>query len=189
MHDHLTILVTRARHGDRPAWDELVDRYAPLIWSICHRYRLGRADAQDVGQSVWTELAGRLASLDDPTVLPGWLATTTQRECSRILHGTRNREIPGHGRGIPDLAMTAESELFRAERQAVLREAFTRLPPDSRQLIAMLLEDPPVPYSEISATLGIPVESLGPNRDRCLAMLRRDPAVAALTSAGAPARS
>ena len=44
----------------------------------------------------------------------------------------------------------------------------------------MLVADPPVPYAEISATLGIPVESIGPDRDRCLEMLRRDPAIAAL---------
>jgi DNA-directed RNA polymerase specialized sigma subunit len=42
-------LVTRARHGDERAWDALVERYAPLIWSTCRRSRLGRADADDVG--------------------------------------------------------------------------------------------------------------------------------------------
>ena len=26
-----------ARNGDTQAWDALVDRYAPLIWSICRR--------------------------------------------------------------------------------------------------------------------------------------------------------
>jgi DNA-directed RNA polymerase specialized sigma24 family protein len=46
-------LVTRARAGDKQAWDALVERYAPLIWSICWKYRLGHADAQDVGQTVW----------------------------------------------------------------------------------------------------------------------------------------
>ena len=40
MHNNLTALVTRARTGDKQAWDELVDRYAPLIWSICRRYGL-----------------------------------------------------------------------------------------------------------------------------------------------------
>ena len=48
----VTDLVTRARTGDQQAWDALVERYAPLVWSICGRYRLGRADAEDVGQSV-----------------------------------------------------------------------------------------------------------------------------------------
>src|ERR1700722_11083353 len=49
-------LVARAGGGDRQAWDALVERYAPLIWSICRKYRLGRADADDVGQNVWVRL-------------------------------------------------------------------------------------------------------------------------------------
>ena len=53
-------LVARARSGDRQAWDALVERYAPLIWSICRRHRLGRADADDVGQSVWLRLLDQL---------------------------------------------------------------------------------------------------------------------------------
>ena len=187
MHDDLTALVTRARNGDKQAWDELIERYAPLIWSICRRYRLRRADADDVGQSVWLRLVDKLASLRNPAALPGWLATTTQRECGRVLRAARKQQAPGHwldAADIPDeVTGLAESELLRAERHAALREAFTHLPPDSRQLIAMLIQDPPVPYAEISARLGIPVGSIGPTRGRCLEQLRRDPAIAALINA------
>jgi hypothetical protein len=42
----------------------------------------------------------------------------------------------------------------------------------------MLAEDPPVPYTQISAKLGIPAGSIGPRRGRCLDKLRRDPAIA-----------
>ena len=56
----VTDLVTRASTGDKQAWDALVERYAPLIWSICGKYRLSRADAEDVGQNVWLRLAGQL---------------------------------------------------------------------------------------------------------------------------------
>src|ERR1700758_4923924 len=52
----VTGLVIRARNGDKQAWDALVERYAPLIWSICRRHRLDDADAGDVGQSVWLRL-------------------------------------------------------------------------------------------------------------------------------------
>ena len=41
----VTDLVTRATTGDKQAWDALVERYAPLVWSICTQYRLGAADA------------------------------------------------------------------------------------------------------------------------------------------------
>jgi hypothetical protein len=37
-----------------------------------------------------------------------------------------------------------------AERHAALRQAFSCLPPDSQQLIALLIADPPVHYAEIS---------------------------------------
>ena len=88
--------VIRAGNGDRQAWDALVDRYAPLIWSICRRHRLGDADAGDVGQSVWLKLAGQLGSLRDPAALPGWLTTTTRRECSRIVRTARGPRDAGH---------------------------------------------------------------------------------------------
>src|SRR5215472_4259179 len=78
-------LVMRAATGDKQAWDALVERYAPLVWSICSRYRLGGADAQDVGQSVWLHLVEQLRNLRDPAALPRWLATTTRLECARVL--------------------------------------------------------------------------------------------------------
>jgi len=76
-------LVARARNGDKQAWDALVERYAPLIWSICRRHRLGRADADDIGQSVWLRLVDQLDRVREPAALPGWIATTTRRESLR----------------------------------------------------------------------------------------------------------
>jgi DNA-directed RNA polymerase specialized sigma24 family protein len=82
---------------------------------------------------------------------------------------------------IPDeQPLTAEQELLAAERHAALREALAHLPACCQQLIALLLENPSVSYAEISARLGIPVGSIGPNRGRCLDKLRRHPAIAAL---------
>ena len=180
-------LVLRARKGDTDAWDALVERFAPLIWSICGRYSLGRTDAYDVGQCVWLRLVDHLETIHDPAALPGWLATTTQRECIRALRAARNQQPLWHEldiESIPDEQIgTAEHELLRAERHAAFREAFYRLPPPYQRLIALLLEDPPVPYAEISARLGIPVGSIGPTRARCAEKLRRDPAIAALIDA------
>ena len=82
---------------------------------------------------------------------------------------------------LPDEhAKTVEHDLLMAERHATLREAFARLPLPSQRLLALLVADPPVPYAEISARLGIPVGSIGPNRSRSLDRLRRDPAIIGL---------
>ena len=187
----VTGLVTRARNGDQQAWDALVERYAPLVWSICRRYPLGNADAQDVSQTVWLRLVGQLGSLRDPAAIPGWLATTTQRECAwavRTARSPRAAALAPEIENIPDVETgMAEQELLIAERHAALREAFSHLPPCCQQLIALLIEDPPVPYAQISARLGIPVGRIGPSRRRCLDRLRRHPAIAALIGAEAPA--
>jgi RNA polymerase sigma factor (sigma-70 family) len=181
-------LVTRARHGSKQAWDALVERYAPLIWSICRSHQLGDADAEDVGQTVWLHLVQHLDTIRDPAALPGWLATTTRRECLRVLDVARGPVVAGyalHVETIPDeQSRTAEQELLAAERRAALREAFLDLPSCGQRLILLLIEDPPVPYAEISTRLGIPVGSIGPTRGRCLDKLRGHPAIAALTDSG-----
>jgi RNA polymerase sigma factor (sigma-70 family) len=186
----VTDLVTRARNGEQQAWDALVERYAPLIWSICRYYRLGTADAEDVCQAVWLKLVGQLDHLRDPAALPGWLATTTRRECGRVLHAADRRRAGEQvllAEDHPDADTTpVEQELLVAEQHAVLREALARLPPSCQQLLILLVADPPVPYAEISARLGIPAGSIGPNRRRCLDRLGSDPAIAALLSTEAP---
>jgi RNA polymerase sigma factor (sigma-70 family) len=178
-------LVVRARAGDERAWGALVERYAPLIWSICRRHRLSDADAEDVGQVVWMRLVDQLDKVREPAALAGWLATTTRHECTRVLRTGRDTQSAGClPEGLPDeRSEIAEQELLAAEQHAALREALAGLSPSGQRLIAMLTADPPTPYAEISARLGIPVGSIGPTRARCLDRLRRHPALAALIDA------
>jgi RNA polymerase sigma factor (sigma-70 family) len=172
-------LVSQATAGDRDAWDEIVERYAPLIWSICRRHGLGSADAADVAQAVWLHLVDQLDHLRDPGALAGWLATTTNRECLRRLLGrgpgrlaTRLADSPPSAIGV-----VIDEEIL-AGRQMALRAAFAGLPSRCQQLLSMLTSDPPCSYAEISAALGIPVGSIGPYRARCLDRLRRHPLIA-----------
>ena len=180
-------LVAAARNGDKQAWDAIVERYAPLVWSICRRYGISGPAAEDVAQYVWLHLVESLNNLRDPAALPSWISTTTRRECYRI------RRVQGPVAGdaqvlenLPDgNAKTVEYELLMAERHATLREAFARLPLPYQRLLALLVADPPVPYAEISARLGIPVGSIGPSRGRALDRLRRDPAIVGLINSEA----
>jgi RNA polymerase sigma factor (sigma-70 family) len=181
-------LVADAKNDDKRAWDALVRRYDPLIWSICRRQALSRADAEDVRQAVWLYLVRDLGNLHQPSALPGWLTTTTRRECLRVQRAGRPLAAKPEldAETLPDdRAVTADQRLIAAERQAALREAVLDLPSGGQQLIGLLLEDPPLPYAEISVRLGIPVGSIGPNRRRYLATMRRHPAIAALISAEA----
>jgi RNA polymerase sigma factor (sigma-70 family) len=187
----VTDLVNRARNGDERAWGALVERYAPLIWSICRKYRLDDADAEDVSQSAWLHLLDHLDRVRDPDALPGWLATTTRRECVRVLRAAQGSQAAGYvpdADSLPDEhGKSAEDGLLVAERHAALRDALRDLPLCCQRLIAMLAADPPVPYAEISARLGIAPGGIGPTRARCLERLRRHPAIAAMIAVDGPA--
>jgi RNA polymerase sigma factor (sigma-70 family) len=180
-------LVARAKDGDVPAWDALVERYAPLIWSICRKYRLDRADAEDVGQSVWLRLVDQLGKIREPAALAGWLATTARRECGRLVREARGPHAVIYALDTETMADdqsdAAEQHVLAAERDAALREAFTDLSPECQQLVAMLTADPPLPYAEISERLAMPIGSIGPTRGRCLDRMRRHPAIATLINA------
>jgi RNA polymerase sigma factor (sigma-70 family) len=176
-------LVTRAAGSDPSAWNEIVDRYAPLVWSICTRYQLSSQDTEDVGQTVWLLLVEQLGKLREPAALPGWLAKTTAHECLRVVTAARKSERLGttldDATNFVDDTVIDE-ELLMAERNAGLRAAFAELSPRCQHLLALLLSDPPPSYAEISVTLDIPVGSIGPQRGRCLGRLRRSPALIAL---------
>src|SRR5712691_2840387 len=176
-------LVTRAARGDQDAWHEIVDRYAPLVYTICTRYRLSNHDIEDVGQNVWLLLVEQLSKLREPAALPGWLATTTARECLRVVTAANKSERLGTGLDDSVLFVDAaviDEEILVAERNAALRAAFGQLPTRCQQLLSMLISDPPHPYVEIHEKLGIPVGSIGPQRARCLDRLRRSSALATL---------
>jgi RNA polymerase sigma factor (sigma-70 family) len=185
MRDDPTVIrmVEGARDGDQGAWDELVERYAPLVWSVARRFRLPAADVDDVGQTVWLLLIERLPELREPAALPGWIVTTTQRECLRLMRFGRRTEPtdPADVRPDPsDGVRPVDEELLAHERRDAVRGGFAQLTPRCQSLLSMLVSDPPASYTEISQKLNMPVGSIGPNRARCLGRLRQTPALAEL---------
>ena len=78
-----------------------------------------------------------------------------------------------------------DDDLLRDERAHALREAMLELPASRRELLTLLMADPPLSYDEISTRLGIPKGSIGPTRARALDQLRNTRAIRALTPASA----
>jgi RNA polymerase sigma factor (sigma-70 family) len=181
MRDDPTVvaLLAQAGQGVQSAWDQLVERYAPLVWSICRRYGVTGTDADDVGGVVWLTLVTSMATIRDPAALPGWLATTARRECLALLH-RRHRQIPVEEPMIVDDMGPADESLLIEERRIALRDACAELPDRDRELLSLLFADPPVSYAKISARLGMPIGAIGPTRQRCLERLRRCRALATL---------
>lgn len=168
-------LVEAAEAGERAAWDELVRRYAALVWAVARVHRLGPADAADVSQTVWLRLVENLATIRDPEALPGWLRTTTRNECLRLIR-RGGRELY-RAEVEPDQASPDEPSpehlLLTEERDRQLWTALRELSRRCQDLLRVMAYSPDTGYAEISRSLGVPVGSIGPSRARCLAQLRR----------------
>jgi RNA polymerase sigma factor (sigma-70 family) len=165
--------------GDRRAFEELVDRHKNLVWSIIRVCGVHGADAEDVFQLTFVRLFEHQASIRDPSRLPGWLATTTRRECYDTV---RRRQRSSSYSLVDDVLDTEhlvdfDARLVQDERLRVVAQAYAELSDQCRDLLRLLAVDPPLGYDEISEILGTPRGSIGPTRQRCLDKLRRHPAM------------
>ncbi|HET9081057.1 MAG TPA: sigma-70 family RNA polymerase sigma factor [Trebonia sp.] len=177
----VTGLVDAAVRGDERAWHEIVDRYSPLLASVIRGFRLTTAEAQDVAQTVWLRLVEHLGSLREPRALPMWIITTGKRECLRCVSDHR-RVVPVDPRDPSWLAAPADeaepdAALARAERHEALLAGLAELPARQRELLLLLMADPPLSYDAISQRTGIAHGGIGPTRSRALARLRKTAAV------------
>lgn len=177
----ITSLVNAAAAGDERAWHEIVDRYSPLLASVIRRFRLTTAETQDVAQTVWLRLVEHLGSLREPRALPMWIMATGKQESLRDL-SARRRTVPHDPLDPSWLALSAEDaepvvELLRAERHEALLAGLAELPARQRELLLLLVEDPPLSYAQIARRPAFPTSSIGPTRGRALERLRQTFAV------------
>ena len=175
-------LVRASASGSETAWNELVCRYSPLVMAVTRTYQLTADDAKDVSQTVWLRLVENLANLREPDALPGWLATTTQRECIRQLRqGRRVMPVDPHTDVALQLCETDDPDtgILRAELHQALRDGLADLPARDQALLKLRTADPPKSYEEISQLLGMPIGSIGPTLRRSLDRLRETSAMRA----------
>lgn len=175
-------LYAAAIAGDQSAIRILVQRYQGqlLAWGVANGW--ARADCDDAVQLAWMRFFQHLQlaaenpdrALRKPESMRYWLVTTTRNALVQEYRSAERRKalVERLSREslieVPDYTETLE----RDQRGAMLRAAFAQLTEACRELLSLLLIDPPLSYDEISETLGRPKGSIGPTRQRCIEQLR-----------------
>ena len=182
----LALLVGAAVEGDESAWNGLVRRYAPLVRRVARQYRLNHTDADDLHQVLWLRVFQHLADLREPDALPGWISSTARREAMRIVNSQQRTELidpfleARFTRPEFDPAQGVDAGVIRAERRRAIQAGLAELGAEHRQLLLLLVADPPLSYRQISERLDIPIGSIGPTRARCLRKLAATATIRAL---------
>jgi RNA polymerase sigma factor (sigma-70 family) len=168
-------LVKECRKGNEAAWSALIEKYKNLIFSIPIKFGLSRDDAADIFQAVCVDLLSSLSQLREPAALPKWLMQASYHKCLRWKKQRLNlvddpAEIEEQEASSEELPGEMLSQL---QREQILRDALTELPPRCQKMIHLLFfEEPPRPYNEIGKELGLATGSIGFIRSRCLKRLR-----------------
>ncbi|TDN92639.1 sigma-70 family RNA polymerase sigma factor [Microbacterium sp. BK668] len=174
--EHAGALFVRWREGDSRAMDELVRLMTPALWHIVRSYGLDAGLAQDVVQTTWLTLVRRHASIADPRAVSGWLTMCARREAWRVGRQHR-RATPTEAESLEShlpVHESAEQEAGAADERVRLWTAVARLDDRCRHLLRIVAFDERPDYARIAEDLAMPVGSIGPTRQRCLAKLRAE---------------
>ncbi len=93
MHDDLDLLQRFARDGEEESFSELVRRHLNLVYSAALRQVRSPQLAEEVAQSVFTDLARRAVSLRPGTVLAAWLYEVTRRSAIDVVRREARRQL------------------------------------------------------------------------------------------------
>jgi len=174
-------LLKGCRHGDQSAWDELVNRYQRLIYSIPRRARLSEEQCEDIFQEVFVTLFEKLDEIEQPDRIRSWMVTTAKFKTWSTVRGSKGQyspatteEMDAEMAAIPDEAPLADDQLIELEQQHLIRTALKQLDERCRTILTMIyLRTKAASYSEVAAEISTGETSISPLRSRCLKKLEK----------------
>jgi RNA polymerase sigma factor (sigma-70 family) len=162
------------RAGDRGAMDDLVREVRPWLYRIAVGHRLDHHSAEDVVQETLLSLVQHVHELRDPAAGLGWLSVVARHEAVQVIKKGRRVELPGElaERDTPVAPDDPERCAIESITRDRLAEVVEKLPERCGNVLRLAFLADERDYSAISTTLGMPVGSIGPTRQRALRKMR-----------------
>lgn len=176
------LLQRYATTGAEEAFAELVRRHIDFVYAAALRQARGAHRAEDVTQSVFTDLARKAASLSQREDLLGWLHTSARFAAAKLIRTEVRREQREREALMNDeIARSAAPEVDWQEVRPVLDEALADLRPEDRRAVLLrYLKD--LPLAEVGAALRLSEDAARKRVDRALDQLREALARRGVTS-------
>jgi RNA polymerase sigma factor (sigma-70 family) len=164
------LLDSFATTRDQQAFEDLVDRHANLVYSVCRRVLDDEEDAADAFQATFFVLARKAGSIRKQASVSSWLYGVAFR-VSRKLRAKRSRRRAVEKQMIP-METAAPSPVVYDDLRRVLDEELDHLPEKYRDpLVLCYLEGQT--HEQAAKTLGWPTGTMSRRIGRGLEWLRQ----------------
>jgi RNA polymerase sigma factor (sigma-70 family) len=169
-----------AATGDEAAFAEVVRRQVNLVYSIALRVANGNTTlAEDVTQSVFTDLARKAGPLSHHEALAGWLHTSARFAAMKTIRGEQRRQA--HEKEASAMQIHSTSPEFDWEQlRPVLDEAVGRLREKDRAAVVLRFFQG-LSHREVGEALGLNENTARKRVDHALEKLRAHFARAGIT--------
>jgi RNA polymerase sigma factor (sigma-70 family) len=169
-HQEDELLVIRCQLGERPAFDELVERWHGPVWKYVRRMAGGDDAAWDVAQDVWLRVLRGIGRLRDGTRLRPWLFGIARRA---LMDRLRHQYATPVDSDVDLSALPADvcSDQPEEELEAMER-GLASLPVIEREVL-MLFYLRELSLTEVADVLGVPIGTVKSRLFRARRQLRR----------------
>ncbi len=148
---------------NQKAWTELVTRYYGKVAATVYRIIGKSAEAEDVVQEVFTEIAKAIKIYKRDSLFSTFLyriaVNTAYKYIQKNLDRNETTEEPEFFLQIGDSSSGSESSLIKQERAQMLNSAMKRISPEKR-LVLTLYEVEGVSLKEIADILKQPLQTV-----------------------------
>jgi len=184
---HVSELVTRAREGDRLAFDRLVELYAPAVYNLALRITRNREEAEDCVQEAFVRAYTGLRHFRGEAAFSTWLYRVTfnvAREAAKkhTRHPLTASELMEVGsEETPELDRLGtretvaqpdpEESLLTRQKREVIMKAIDALPEHQRTVI-LLYDVQGLSYEEVAGVLQVRVGTVKSRLNRARLALR-----------------
>lgn len=158
-------IVEEILEGDRDQYRTLVDRYAPMIFSIVNEFVDAESDAEELAQEIFVKTYERLPSFNGQSKFSSWLYMIAKNHCRDYAKNIRrkNKRLGDLSENELDRQLehseSPDQEVERKEWIEVLKEGLKSINPDYAEAFLMKYDDD-MSYKVMSKRLDVSVSAL-----------------------------
>ena len=164
-------IVVRCQLGERPAFDELIQRWHDPLWQYVRRLAGDEEAANEIAQEVWLRVLRGIGRLRDRTKLRAWLFGIARRV---LMDRLRAQYAAPPVSDVDPADVAAEETTDAVETElAAMHDELLRLPTIEREALTLFyLRE--LSLTEMAEVLDVPLGTVKSRLFRARRLLRRE---------------